>query len=52
MDRAIEARDRVLTQMVENNYATEDQAAAAKKVPVHSSAAASTAAPRPTLWTW
>ena len=33
MDRAIEARDRVLTQMVENNYATEEQAAAAKKVP-------------------
>src|SRR3984893_9395374 len=33
MDRAIEARDRVLTQMVENNYATEGQAAAAKKVP-------------------
>ncbi len=33
IDRAIEARDRVLTQMVENNYATEDQAAAAKKVP-------------------
>jgi penicillin-binding protein 1B len=33
MDRAIEARDRVLTQMVENNYVTADQAAAAKKVP-------------------
>ena len=33
MDRAIEARDRVLTQMVENNYATDEQVAAAKKVP-------------------
>ena len=34
MDRAIEARDRVLAQMVENNYATDDQAAAAKKAPL------------------
>ena len=33
LDRAVEARDRVLTQMVENNYVTDDQAAAAKKVP-------------------
>ena len=34
MDRAFEARDRVLTQMVENNYATAEQAAAAKKAPL------------------
>src|SRR5215469_14911302 len=33
MDRAIEARDRVLTQMVENNYVTDEQATAAKKIP-------------------
>jgi penicillin-binding protein 1B len=34
MDRAIESRDRVLTQMVENSYITADEAAAAKKVPL------------------
>jgi penicillin-binding protein 1B len=34
MDRAIEARDRVLTQMVENSYATADEVAAAKKAPL------------------
>jgi penicillin-binding protein 1B len=34
MDRAIESRDRVLAQMVENNYITADQSAAAKKVPL------------------
>ncbi|MGC1659713.1 MAG: PBP1A family penicillin-binding protein [Candidatus Acidiferrales bacterium] len=34
-DRAIEARDRVLTQMVEDNYVTADQAAAAKKAKLH-----------------
>jgi penicillin-binding protein 1B len=33
MDRAVEARDRVLTQMVENNYVTDEQATAAKKIP-------------------
>jgi penicillin-binding protein 1B len=35
IDRAIEARDRVLTQMVEDGYVTEDQAAAAKKSKFH-----------------
>lgn len=35
MDRAIEARDRVLTQVVEDGYATADQAAAAKKAKFH-----------------
>src|SRR5580704_1453229 len=34
MDRAIESRDRVLTQMVENSYITAEEAAAAKKVPL------------------
>jgi penicillin-binding protein 1B len=33
-DRAIEARDRVLTQMVENSYATAEEATAAKKAPL------------------
>jgi penicillin-binding protein 1B len=32
LDRAVEARDRVLTQVVEDGYATADQSAAAKKV--------------------
>ncbi len=35
MDRAIEARDRVLGQMVEDGYIQADQAAAAKKVKLH-----------------
>jgi len=35
MDRAIEARDRVLAQMVEDNYIKEDDAAAAKKAKLH-----------------
>jgi penicillin-binding protein 1B len=34
-DRAIEARDRVLGQMVEDGYVTQDQANAAKKVKLH-----------------
>ena len=33
-ERAVQARDRVLAQMVENNYATEDDAEAAKRVPL------------------
>jgi penicillin-binding protein 1B len=32
MDRAVEARDRVLTQLVEDGYATADEVAAAKKL--------------------
>ncbi len=35
MDRAIESRDRVLAQMVENGYVTQDQADAAKKYKLH-----------------
>lgn len=35
MDRAIESRDRVLAQVVEDGYATADQAAAAKKAKFH-----------------
>jgi len=35
MDRAVEARDRVLTQVVEDGYATADQASAAKKTKFH-----------------
>jgi penicillin-binding protein 1B len=34
-DRAIEARDRVLTQMVEDGYVNEDDATAAKKAKLH-----------------
>lgn len=33
-ERAVQARDRVLAQMVENNYATEDDAQEAKRVPL------------------
>ena len=35
MDRAIESRDRVLAQMVENGYVTQEQADAAKKYKLH-----------------
>jgi penicillin-binding protein 1B len=35
MDRAFEARDRVLAQMVEDNYITADQEVAAKKAKLH-----------------
>ena len=34
-DRAVEARDRVLGQMVEDKYVTEEQAAGAKKLKLH-----------------
>ncbi|HXZ12581.1 MAG TPA: PBP1A family penicillin-binding protein [Candidatus Sulfotelmatobacter sp.] len=34
-ERAVEARDRVLGQMLENSYATADQVAAAKKAKLH-----------------
>jgi penicillin-binding protein 1B len=46
-ERAVEARDRVLAQMLENSYVTADQVAAAKKAKFHfvSSGAGSSAAP-------
>ncbi len=34
-DRAVEARDRVLAQMVDDGYVTQDQAAAARKAKLH-----------------